>query len=217
MPADRVVRFWEQLENALVDYSRRFALICVLGLREYAELYLGCTFLWLLLHGWLTTLCQHWILLVFPAVYLVDSVLVNVAIVRITSSPRNTLRSIVLAFGAFTNVIVAFAALYAVNGSHFTQLLHFPRSLYFSLATMTTLGESIGPKDSYAATLIGLQLFASLLFLSVIVATVVGWPSEPRGKPISDKPPASRIVKYSIRVAAVAICVAAPLRCLSSH
>jgi len=88
--------------------------------------------------------------------------------------PRSLLRSVLFTFLALWNVAAAFAVFYVSAGAAFEPPMTYPRALYFSMATITTLGDStINPRTRLAFVLTAAQLVIGLYLIAVILARFV--------------------------------------------
>jgi hypothetical protein len=114
--------------------------------------------------------------------WILDSLLVNMSITLVTRWPKGRLRSIILTFFAFINLILAFSVLHAAWMKWSTGVF---LAIYASAVTITTLGDAtVNPETPWEHTLILGELLAGLYFLVIILAIVIQWAPTPytRGK-----------------------------------
>jgi hypothetical protein len=77
--------------------------------------------------------------------YVLDAVVAHTSFELVPGDPMSYSRSVSFTVWAFWNVALAFAVLYAVLRDSFDPQLQFPRVIYFSIATVTTLGDTTKP------------------------------------------------------------------------
>jgi hypothetical protein len=178
---------WKAFEGWLEKYRARWSPACMF---ESTDIYLITVFIVLVAIAWLGSCAREaagrlgwvvWliILLLVPLYHIVDSMIMSTSISFVRGRPRHLLRSIVLAFLVFWNIAIAFAILYIAFGDSFDPPLSFPRALFFSIVTVTTLGDPvIKPMAGPAYILLALQLTIGLYFLAAILTTIVSWASD---------------------------------------
>jgi len=178
----RVKGFWTRIETCLTRYYWKCSAVRRLGFRYREGWYFSFAFLlltsliWLALNGLRS---RPWIPALIAVYYIVDSLLVNTWITFITRSPINPLRSIVLTLTNVVNIGVAFAVLHAAQDGAFSDRLTVVKVVYFSFATMMTIGYGdIVPTCNLARMTIVLQVLVGLYFLAAIVTTVVQSPQK---------------------------------------
>lgn len=111
--------------------------------------------------------------------YIVGSLLFDTSVVFFRGLPRHTFRTVLFMRWAFWNVVACFSVFYVAIGRCFAPTLSYPRALFFSIATATTLGDGgITPRAWPAFFIVASQLFLNLYFLAVILAVIVSWVTE---------------------------------------
>lgn len=115
--------------------------------------------------------------------YVSHCLLYNTSVAFVTQLPKAPLRSVVLGLAAFFGLALSFAVFYlALAGDELKVKGTLDRctAVYFSLVTIVTLGYGdIHPKPAgyFAYLLVGLEIFAGLYFLSILLVTMVSWAS----------------------------------------
>jgi|SRR5690242_483107 len=101
----------------------------------------------------------------FAFAYIVDSLLFNTSVVFFGGSPRHTFRTVIFTVWAFWNVVACFSIFYVAIGRCFNPILSYPRALFFSIATATTLGDGgITLRAWPAFFMVASQLFSWSVF-----------------------------------------------------
>jgi len=179
----RITAFWGTIEARLQTYARCSA-VRLLRLTNREGFYLAGAAVVLLALAALVScrgVSNHWAYLIaLPAVYyVVDSVLVNTAITFITQQPIHRLRSVLLTLLNVLNVGLAYAVIYAAQRAAFAKPLGAIQSIYFSFATLTTLGygdiKPDGPCAWTGQLTVVLELITGLYLLAGVLSVVVSW------------------------------------------
>jgi len=173
--AERVLRvkaFWDELEGGLLAYGTYRSIPVLIGLKFREGFYVSGASVALTALVWAAATMPP-----VPAIlaaevaayYLLDSLLYNTRIIFVPRRPISSFRSVMLTINAYINMGLAFGVLYAVQ----TGVAVFD-AIYFSFATMTTIGAKTLPTPaaySLRPTIL-LQLLTSLYFLVVVVAAI---------------------------------------------
>jgi hypothetical protein len=171
--------FWQGVERALISYECKISPKRWLG----TEPWIAIRFALLLAFAIFSPAARDtlWIipLLLFTFLGLADILLAHTTIAFVTRSPALPLRSSLLAFFAWIQVGVGYAAFLAWQGKNFTPSLETAsQAIYLSFVTMATLGYGdITPNKSepLALWLVIFELFIGLYFLTVIIAIIASW------------------------------------------
>jgi len=180
---DSIQTFWRSIERILMTYSR-FSAVRLLHFKDHEGLYLAISSLVLIgliaLASW--SVVPNWLsfLIALPAVYyVIDAVLANTVITFISQQPIHPLRSILLTLLNILNVGLSFAVFYASLRNAFTDSLSFIKSIYFSFATLATLGYGdIKPDGSSAWSgqlVVVLELITGFFILACVLNVVISW------------------------------------------
>ena len=108
---------------------------------------------------------------------LIDILLVHASITFVSRRSSNHLRTLVLSVLSFFQIPLVFAVFYTAAVTSFCTPLTWIRAVYFSVVTATTAGFGDIVPRSDAALVQGLvvaELVASVTFLGVVVASLVG-------------------------------------------
>jgi len=121
-----------------------------------------------------------YLMLPLMLVRLVDLILINVSITFTSKCPANMLRSVILTFAGYVQVILIYAYLYAIIGT-----LSFPKyesvndAVYFSFGTILTVGYgNLDPTGFLARLLVASELILGLFFVATVIAQVAAWVSQ---------------------------------------
>lgn len=104
--------------------------------------------------------------------YVIDAVLANTSFAFFKGAPQSALRAVLLAFVAFWNVALAFDVFYVLA---IEQPLTYGQAVYFSIATVTTIGDSTVPVSGICRVLVAAQMITSLYFVAVLLSIFVSW------------------------------------------
>jgi hypothetical protein len=180
---ERIRAFWTRVERALRAYAR-FSAVRLLRLTNREGFYLAGASIALLgmtaLASW-SCIPNRWSypVAVPAAYYVVDGGLVNTTITFISQQPIHRLRSVLLTLHNVLNVGLAYAVVYASQHEAFSEPLGAVRSVYFSFATLTTLGygdiKPDGPGAWSGQVTVVLELITGLYFLAAVLSVVVAW------------------------------------------
>jgi hypothetical protein len=180
---ESIQAFWTRLEEGLYAYGVKYSIPVWIGLSNREGFYVsGATVLLFLLTC--AAVAMPAAVGVFAALlaayYLADSLLYNTRIVFIPRHAASRFRTVVLTINAYLNLGLVFAVFYAVQSRGFAPPVSAFDSVYFSIATMTTIGSDVmKPATRMFQTTIMIELIVSLYFLVVILAAVISRVPQP--------------------------------------
>ncbi len=174
---------WKRIEAWLQDYRRRYSPAAWIHQRTGFDTgyYLTSVFVWLHLSIFVTACFRHtpgvrwwlWPLCaVLASLYVIDAVLANTSFAFFKGAPQSALRAVLLAVLAFWNVALAFAVFYVLAVE---QPLTYGQALYFSVATVTTIGDSTVHVSGISRALVVTQMITSFYFVAVLLSIFVSW------------------------------------------
>ena len=109
--------------------------------------------------------------------FLLDILIVNTSIAFVTRNPMNNLRSFILTFFTFIQVVVIYGIFYKFLQHQFSENMCNWQVLYFSIVTITTLGYGDFVPEKWgtmAQIIVTLELLTGLFFIVGIFARIVG-------------------------------------------
>ena len=169
---------WENIENFLERYKNQYTPASSYCFRWREGGYvllvtaclLGATFLATLSTpvAVIAALCAVYILL--------DTLLVNTAIVFRTGRGINPLRSALLTMIAYLNVALSFAPFWILLGSESTSTDQVMTAIYQSLRTLAMVGPD-GSLPPFGKLLATVELLIGIYFLIIILSIYVSWAS----------------------------------------
>ncbi|MBN2087611.1 two pore domain potassium channel family protein [Candidatus Peregrinibacteria bacterium] len=123
------------------------------------------------------TLCNY--LLLFLTTYLLFDLMVsNISTSFITMSPLNKLRSFVLTFFAFIQIILSFGIYYKFLQDKFNYVMCNSQIIYFSAVTITTLGfGDFRPNETEtsAQIVVIVEVLTGLIFITGVFARILNF------------------------------------------
>lgn len=125
----------------------------------------------------------RWLAGFLAALYVCHCLAYNTSVAFVTQLPKAPLRSAVLGLIAFVWLTLSFAVFYLLipaRDLHVERDFDIFTAIYFSIVTIVTLGYGDirpNPGGYLAYSLVALEIFAGLYFLSTLFATMVGWAS----------------------------------------
>jgi hypothetical protein len=178
-----ITAFWKKIECWFRTYTK-FSAVRLFGFTNREGVYLTiatvvlCILVALGSSLYVSDYCAY--LVALPAVYYaIDSVLANTTITFITREPILILRSVLLTFLNVLNVGLAYAVMYAAQRAAFEKPHGAIEFIYFSFATLTTLGygdiKPDGPGAWTGQLTVVSELITGLYLLAVVLTAVVSW------------------------------------------
>jgi hypothetical protein len=193
---ERPAFWWLRFEWLLYLYQTRISLVPLLnralrscGCKWEAEHH---TVLWLVAlaialitesyYGQSVTNYAHYFLSALFVWRLVDIVLVNVSITFTSKFPANRLRTVILTFAGYIQMILVYAYLYAVFGkSWFLKCVTAADAVYFSFGTTLTVGYgNLEPTYILPRSVVVSELMLGLFFVVIVIAQVAAWANQPQ-------------------------------------
>ena len=173
---------WMPVVRFLTLYTEKLRILRLIGCQEtparwvlliFPALFLVMAYL---VSAYPEILWLRWVCGVFTAYIIADYLLANTAIAYVTRSPKNPLRSVILTLGVFANVALGFSVWHALQASSFAPTLTFVSAIYFSFTTIATVGYGdITPRSPLAQLTVVSEIMVGVYLLAVILAVVTGW------------------------------------------